>query len=255
MLGNELESLRSRWWLGSCELICAYSSDMFEASEPTFSRSRAREAALKSAGAHGDRGAPEVVDGSSSRPSDPVLPTAWLPCTSPAAVVMHGGFTSSSSKSCSSTDCCGDLGESLGISFGPSAGPVIPLGHVDSLLTASSGLSCKATKRENTCLISSFLSTQFTKWAASDVASTPLVGCAACSPPRLPVRGFRFLELPLFDVLLSPLDGTQQQPLPVVDRPAAGRLRCSRSECSRLHSAKHRKWAGDGWKIQTGTRR
>jgi len=65
--------------------------------------------------------------------------------------------------------------------------------------------------------------------------------------PRLPLLCGRFF-------LLSPEDGMQQQPpLPPVPA-AAGKLRSSRSECRRLHSARHRKCAGDGAKTQTGTR-
>mmetsp|Transcript_82548 Transcript_82548/g.229020 ORF Transcript_82548/g.229020 Transcript_82548/m.229020 type:complete len:202 (+) Transcript_82548:440-1045(+) len=122
-----------------------------------------------------------------------------------------------------------------------------------NFLKASSGLLCNVTNLENTCLISSVLSTQFTKWAASDVARTPRVGCEACSP-RLAPRCF-FLPVAPDVVLLNPFDGTQQQPLPDLDWLVAGKLRCSRSECSRLHSARHLKWAGDGWKIQTGMRK
>mmetsp|Transcript_10847 Transcript_10847/g.22127 ORF Transcript_10847/g.22127 Transcript_10847/m.22127 type:complete len:249 (+) Transcript_10847:370-1116(+) len=244
-LGIELVSLPAAEcapeWLESCDPICAYSSDRLEDIEPMFSRSNAREAALKSGGAQGDLGTPEVVlQGSSQLSILGLLGEVRLQWRSPGAVVMQGGLTTSSSKSCSSTDCCGDLGASLGISLGPSAGPA-SAEVAESFLKASSGLLCKVTNLENTCLISSVLSTQFTKWAASEVASTPLVGCAACSPPRLPARGFCFLELALVDVLRSPVEGTQQQPLPVFDRPVAGKLRCNRSECNKLHSARHRK--------------
>mmetsp|Transcript_18734 Transcript_18734/g.52931 ORF Transcript_18734/g.52931 Transcript_18734/m.52931 type:complete len:218 (-) Transcript_18734:181-834(-) len=117
-----------------------------------------------------------------------------------------------------------------------------------TLFRASSGPLYSSTNLENISFTSSVLSTQLTKWAASDVARTPRVGCALKSALcLLPPPAGAFL-------LLSWGDGTQQQLLLREEALAAGRLRSRRSEFRRLHSARHRKWAGEGQKIQSGTR-
>mmetsp|Transcript_10395 Transcript_10395/g.19092 ORF Transcript_10395/g.19092 Transcript_10395/m.19092 type:complete len:211 (-) Transcript_10395:1286-1918(-) len=113
------------------------------------------------------------------------------------------------------------------------------------LPSACSGFLYKSANLEKMAFTSSVLSTQLTKCAARDVAKTPRVGCALGSMGFLFPRGFFFF--------LS-LQGTQQHVEPWEEWLMAGRLRSRRSECKRLHSARHRKCAEEGQKTHSGTR-
>eukprot|EP00449_Zooxanthella_nutricula_P046937 CAMPEP_0198589564 /NCGR_PEP_ID=MMETSP1462-20131121/134563_1 /TAXON_ID=1333877 /ORGANISM="Brandtodinium nutriculum, Strain RCC3387" /LENGTH=116 /DNA_ID=CAMNT_0044321083 /DNA_START=83 /DNA_END=430 /DNA_ORIENTATION=- len=99
-------------------------------------------------------------------------------------------------------------------------------------------------------LTSCVFSTQCTKCAAKNVANAPFEGCA---PPSIPAPAFLVDFLPP-GRRRAVTDGTQQQLAPRSGWPLADKFRSRRAECIKLHSAKHRKCAGEGQNNQSGTR-